>query len=44
MNVKHDPPADGGRDVVAGDAHEGAHLLPFDAGQGQLRPVPLLHS
>ena len=44
MNVKHDPPADGGRDVVSGDAHECPHLPPLDAGQLQLRPLPLLHS
>ena len=44
MNVEHYPPADGGRDVVPGDAHEGPHLAPLDAGQLQLRPLPLLDS
>ena len=44
MNIENDPPADGGRDVVPGDAHEGAHLVPLDADQGKLRPLPLLHS
>ena len=43
MYVEHDPPADGWRHAVPGDAHEGAHLPPAHPLQLQPGPHVLTH-
>ena len=41
VDVEADPLADGGRDVVAGDAEVGPHLRPAHPRQAQVLPLVL---
>ncbi len=41
VDVEHDPLGDDGRDVVGGDAHEGAHVRAAQAHQVQVGPAEL---
>ena len=44
VDVDLDSLADGGRNVIGGDAHERAHVLPSDLGQGQPLALPRGHA